>query len=91
MSRYTDGKRTVEITMQVWDGNQWGPTWEYDFFDDGSLPYDAEKDAHVVRDVDYLIEQATDWQMGIGDYKDDYEGEPGHRPEDRGVTVVDLD
>lgn len=90
MSIYTDGKRTVEIKMQVWDGTQWGPRWEMDFFDNGCLPYDEEKDAYVVDDVDYLIDQANDWQQGIGDYQDDYEGEPGHRPEDRGVTVVDL-
>lgn len=90
MSIYTDGKRTVEIKMQVWDGTQWGPRWEMDFFENGCLPYDEDKNAYVVDDVDYLIEQANDWQQGIGDYQDDFEGESGHRPEDRGVTVVDL-
>ena len=90
MSIYTDGKRTVEITMQVWNGSQGGPSFEMDFFENGGLPYDEEINAYVVDDVEYLIDQANDWQQGIGDYQDDYEGEPGHRPEDRGVTVTDL-
>ena len=90
MSKYTDGKRTVEIKMQVWDGSQWGPRWEMDFYDNGSLPYDEEKDCYTVDDVGYLIEQAEDWQRGTGDYVDDLEGTPGHCPEDRGVSVTEL-
>lgn len=88
--KITDGKKTVEITMKIWDGSNWGPRWEKDFFEAGGLPYDEETDAYTVQDVDYCVDQANDWQQGIGDYQDDFEGEPGHRPEDRGVWVDEI-
>ena len=36
--RLTDGKRTVEITMQEWAGNEYTPDWSADFFEAGGLP-----------------------------------------------------
>ena len=91
MTRFTDGKKTVEITMKVWDYDQYSPDWEADFFEIGGLKYDEESGAYMVKDVDYLIEQAEDWHNGVGDYQDDYEGEPGHTPEDRAVFVDEID
>lgn len=87
MTRFTDGKKTVEISMKVWDGSQYGPAWERDFFDVGGLPYDEETDTYMVEDVDYLVDQANDWHDGTGDYQDDFEGDPGHTPDDRAVWV----
>lgn len=87
MTRFTDNKKTVEITMKVWDGGQYGPAWEMDFFSVGSLPYNEEMDAYIVDDVDYLVDQANDWHEGVGDYQDDEEGQPGHTPDDRAVFV----
>lgn len=62
MTRLTDGTRTVEITMQVWNGTQYSPDWSNDFFEIGSLPYDSDKNAYVVDDVDYCIDEASDWE-----------------------------
>lgn len=90
MTKFSDGKVTKAITMKVWQDGQWSPCFEADFFSIGSLPYDEETDTYTVEDVDYLIDQANDWQQGIGDYTDDYEGELGHTPEDRGVFVEDV-
>lgn len=90
MAKFTDGKSTKEITMKVWQGGQWSPRIEADFFDVGGLPYDEETDTYKVDDLSYLIDQANDWKAGIGDYVDDFEGEPGHTPDDRGVFIEDL-
>ena len=90
MKRFTDGTRTVEITMKVWHDGQYSPDWEADFFDVGSLPYDEDTDTYTVQDVDYLIDQAMDWQQGTGDYQDDLEGQPGHNPDDRYVDVTEA-
>lgn len=88
MTRFTDGKKTVCISMSVYEYGSMSPDWEKDFFDVGSLPYDDEEDVYTVDDVEYLVEQANDWQQGVGDYEDDYEGQPGHNPDDR---IVDVD
>jgi len=90
MTRFTDGRRTVEITMDVWQDGQYSPSFEKDFFDTGCLPYDMENDTYIVNDVDYLIDQAEDWRLGIGDYRDDMEGAPGHNPDDRCVLVEEC-
>ena len=91
MKRFTDGKKTVEITMKVWNDGQYGPSWENDFFGIGSLPYNEELDAYIVDDVDYLVDQANDWHEGVGDYQDDDEGQPGHTPDDRAVFVDEIE
>lgn len=60
--KITDGKKTVEIRMMVWEGSGYSPDWSADFFDAGGLPYDDEKDVYTVDDVDYCIEQAMEWK-----------------------------
>ena len=69
--KITDGKKTVEIKMVIWEGAGYSPDWSMDFFDAGLLEYDSEKDVYIVKDVDYCIEQANDWRDSIGDYRDD--------------------
>lgn len=86
MTRLTDGKRTVEITITEWNGSGYTPDWSSEFFSVGSLPYDEESDAYVVEDVDYCIEQANDWQNGVGDFLEDEEIDVS----DRCVTVDDV-
>lgn len=92
MSTYTDGKKTVEIIMRSWEGGQWSPSWEEDFFENGGLEYDEERDAYIVPDVDYLIEQALDDKYSIGDYTANWDDEREgvtRTPEGRGVWVDD--
>lgn len=60
MAKLTDGKRTVEIRMMIWQGTGYSPDWSDDFFDVGLLPSNDDG-AHFVEDVDYCIEQAQDW------------------------------
>jgi hypothetical protein len=62
--KMTDGKKTVEITMKVWNDYNTGysPDWSNDFFNAGILPYDEDEDFFIVYDVDYCIEQAEEWE-----------------------------
>lgn len=85
MSTYTDGKKTVKIAMRTWTGTEYTPSFEADFFGNGSLP--CEDGKYIVPDVDYLVEQALAWKAGTGDYVDEFEGEPGHTPDTRIVDV----
>lgn len=82
MARLTDGNKTVEITMCVWNGSGYDPDWSDDFFSVGDLEYDEEKETHIVKDVDYCIEQAEDWKNSRGDYAED-----DVDPEDKIVEV----
>ena len=62
--KMTDGKKTVAITMKVWNDFNTGysPDWSNDFFNAGILPYDEDEDFFIVDDVDYCIEQAEEWE-----------------------------
>lgn len=62
--KMTDGKKTVEITMKVWNDFNTGysPDWSNDFFNAGILHYDEDEDFFIVDDVDYCIEQAEEWE-----------------------------
>lgn len=59
--KMTDGKRTIDIRMKVWNGSGYDPDWSIDFFDAGSLPRN-EDGVYVVDDVDYCIDQAREWE-----------------------------
>ena len=65
MTKFTDNTRTVQISMT---DKSTGCDWEHDFFQVGSLSYDEEKEAYIVDDVDYLIDQAKDYIAGTGDF-----------------------
>lgn len=70
--KLSDGKRTVEIRMVVWEGTGYSPDLSADFFE---APYDKEKEAYIVKDVDYCIEQAQDWKNSEGDFRDNMPNE----------------
>ncbi len=70
MIRLTDGKKTVEITMGIFDGTNLSPDFSADFFEAGGLPYDNDREAYVVPDVDYCADYANDWKSGTGDFWD---------------------
>ena len=57
--KLTDGKKTVEIKIQRWNGSGYDPDWSANYFNAGSLPYDEETDTYTVEDVDYCIETAN--------------------------------
>lgn len=69
--KITDGKKTVEIRMMVWEGSGYSPDWSLDFFNAGGLPYDDNTDVYIVEDVDYCIDQAMDWKDSKGDFQGD--------------------
>lgn len=72
MTRYTDGKRTIEISITGKNGID----WENDFYNGGNGFMDTDDGiVYLVDDVDYLIEQAEDLFNGVGDY---YSEEPTH-------------
>ena len=66
--KITDGKKTVEIRMMVWNGTGYDPDRSADFFSAGSLLFDPITEAYVVPDVDYCISQAEDWKNSTGDF-----------------------
>ena len=74
-----DDKKTVEIKMMVWENGNFSPDWSLDFFEAGGLPYNDEKDAYKVDDVDYCIDQAEDWKNCVGDFSNDYVPESAER------------
>ena len=46
---YDDNNKLLEITMT---DDCTGASWEYEFFDVGTLPFNAELGAYKVEDVD---------------------------------------
>ena len=83
MTRLTDGKKTVGITMQTWDGSEYAPDWSYDFYGAGNLNLDEKNEAYIGVNVDYCVEQAMDWQNGVGDFCDELDADI----DDRAVYV----
>lgn len=79
MTNFTDGKRLLKIKMYECEGENRKPDFENDFFEVGGLEYDEEKNAYIVKDMEYLIEQAEDWKNGVGDYRRDEEEEERRR------------
>ena len=75
MTRLTDGKRTIEISMNNWTENGGTPDWSADFFDVGCLSYNDDLDAYCVKNVVYCARQALDWMNNRGDYYD-YDADP---------------
>lgn len=71
MIRLTDGKKTVEITMAIFDGTDLLPDFSAAFFEAGSLEYNTEIEAYEVPDVDYCVDYANDWKNCTGDFHDD--------------------
>lgn len=84
--RVYDGKRIVDIKMTNWTGTGYTPDWSQDFFEAGSLKYDADKDAYIVDDVDYCIDQAMDWKNAEGDFY-----EPDADPDEVENRSVDVE
>ncbi len=85
MTRLTDGKTVVEITMNEWTGDGYTPDWSHDFFEVGGLEYDEATNTYKVEDVEYCIEQARDWQNAVGDFRE-YEDDVD--TSDRNVDVA---
>lgn len=61
MTRLTDGKKTVNITMTMWKDGQYTPDCSACFFEIGELLFDKEKNAYCVSDVDICVSHAVDW------------------------------
>lgn len=75
MTRLTDGKKILEIAMNNWTKNDYTPDWSADFFEVGCLHYNEVLGAYVVKDVEYCLDQAMDWENNTGDYID-YDADP---------------
>ena len=80
MTKFADKNgRVAEIELLA---RRTGCPWEYDFFEAGGLPRYNNPDAfiadgaYIVDDVQYLIDRATDYMMGRGDF---FGEAPGHK------------
>ena len=69
--KLSDGKKNIEIKLQIWNGAGYDPDISNEFFEACSLPYDEENDTYIVDDVDYCIDYANDWKNGKGDFYGD--------------------
>ena len=88
--RMTDGKRTVEITIQHWNGSGYSPDWSLDYFNAGEVPYDEETETFIVQSVDYCIDMATDWRDPDSPYyTEDEDGNP-IRDEDACISITEI-
>ena len=88
--KLTDGKKTVEIRIQRWNGSGYDPDWSADYFNAGTLPYDEETDTYTVEDVNYCIETANEASEDGACGKYDEDGSL-IRDEDMFVFVDELD
>lgn len=71
MTRFTDGSKTIDITIREQRSGLIGADFSQDFFEVGGLVYNYDAQAYVVDDVDYLISYANDWAAFSGDFRDD--------------------
>lgn len=73
MTRITDGKKTVEIVMQVWDNynKAYRPDFSEEFFIGKYESYNALDEEFAVDDVDYCVAYLLDYMEGAGDFDDD--------------------
>lgn len=89
MARFTDGRRTVEIDMRVYHTDRgYSSDYSIEFFSVGSLEYDQDLNAYVAEDVQYLIDQAFDWERYKGDFCDQVQQEAG---QDREVFIEEVE
>lgn len=62
MTKFYDDSHILTISMI---DNTTGTSFEADFFEVGSLPYDSGLDAYKVDDVEYLADYARDYANGV--------------------------
>ena len=51
MFKITDGKRTIDLCLSIWDGKNYYDvtSWIMEM----TVPYDEEKEAYIVQDIPY--------------------------------------
>lgn len=87
---YDDNNKLLEITMT---DDRTGASWEYDFFDVGALPFNAELGAYKVEDVEYLADYAKTYADGTNtdiDYSTDGDGNILPPETSVSYTITDL-
>lgn len=86
--KITDGIKTADITMKVWDkaNSEWkfgGENIAEDFFEAGTLARNDEG-AYMVEDVDYCIDEAKSWEA-----RTDYTDPDNDDPNEERVLIVE--
>lgn len=80
MTKFFDGRKTLFIEMTENGSNDFSD----DFFCIANLEYDEKSGAYIVHNVDYLVDQAIDWENYLGDFQDDT---PAYREVDYNITA----
>lgn len=88
--KITDGKKTVEIRIQRWNGSGYDPDWSNDYFTAGALPYNEDTDTYTVDNVDYCIDAANSADEEGACCTYDAEAGEFVRDEDMCVFVTEL-
>lgn len=88
--KITDGKKTVEIRIQRWNGSGYDPDWSNDYFTAGALPYNEDTDTYTVDNVDYCIDAANSADEEGACCTCDAESGEFVRDEDMCVFVTEL-
>lgn len=68
MTKLTDGRRTIGITMRILSESGYSPDMSADFFETGGLPKTEDGETCVVKDVSYCIDRAFDWAYYKGEF-----------------------
>ena len=87
---YDDNNKLLEITMT---DDRTGASWEYDFFEVGALPFNAELGAYKVKDVECLADYAKTYADGTNtdiDYSSDGDGNILPPETSVSYTITDL-
>ena len=90
MFKLTDGKRTIALCLSIWDGKNYYDvtSWIMEM----TVPYDEEKEARIVPDVQYCIDYAT---VDVGQIQQELErlygqqaAQPDHRTEEGATQLL---
>ena len=86
MTRITDGKRTIGLSMREYSYGNWSPDLSADWLVTGLLEHDYENEVYILDcTIEDVIEGAMLWKYHSGDF----EGccKPSEDPDDFGVWI----
>lgn len=94
MTYFSDGKKVVGISLFTSNGTGLSEDWSNEFYDVGILPkteMEIEgygRVVYLVKDTDYLVEQAHDYGNATGEFSSLFEDEEALEKHLRETVVV---
>ena len=86
MTRITDGKKTIGLSMRIYEYGNWSPDLSQDWLVTGLLQYDDESESYILDcTIEDVIDGAMLWKYHSGDFEGC--GKPSEDPDDFGVWI----